>query len=138
MQVSSTESITDLANADDIALLGDGFEAVQDALEGVERYAVAVSLRINTAKTKVLSVQVTASQQRQLFPEGVPLEEVATFMYLGASFTATVQAVQVIESRINSARMAFNRLHTALWSRLEISRKTKSRVYTAVVRSSLL
>ncbi len=34
--------------------------------------------------------------------------------------------------------MAFNRLHTALWSRREISRKTKSRVYTAVARAILL
>ncbi len=46
--------------------------------------------------------------------------------------------MQEIESRINSARLAFNRLHTALWSRQEISRKTKSRVYTAVVRTILL
>ncbi len=34
--------------------------------------------------------------------------------------------------------MAFNRLHTALWSRREISRKAKSRVCTAVVRTILL
>ncbi len=34
--------------------------------------------------------------------------------------------------------MAFNRLHMTLWSRQEISRKTKSRVYTAVVRTILL
>ncbi len=55
MQVNSTVSITDLAYAEDIALLGDCFEAVQEALEGVERYATAVGLRINAAKTKVLS-----------------------------------------------------------------------------------
>ncbi len=60
MQVSSTG----LAYADDIAPLGDSFEAVQDALEGVERYATAVGLRINAAKTKVLFAQVAASQQR--------------------------------------------------------------------------
>ncbi len=62
VQVSSTVSITDLAYADGIALLGDSFEAVQDALEGVERYAAAVGLRINATKTKVLSAQVAASQ----------------------------------------------------------------------------
>ncbi len=55
-----------------------------------------------------------SAKQRQLFSEGVPLEGVAEFKYLGASFTATGQAVQEIESRINSARIAFNRLQTAL------------------------
>ncbi len=94
----------DLAYADDIALLGDNFEAVQDALEGVERYAAAVGLRSNAAKTKVLPAQVATSQQRQLFLEGVPREEVAACKYRGASFTATGQAVQAIESRNNSAR----------------------------------
>ncbi len=45
---------------------------------------------------------------------------------------------QVKASRINSARMVFNRLHTALWSRRDISHKTKSQFYTAVVRTILL
>ncbi len=93
MQVSSTVSITDLAYADDIVLLGDSFEAVQDALEGVERYAAAVGQRINATKTKVLSAQVATLQQSQLFLEGVPLEKVAAFKYLVASFAATGQAV---------------------------------------------
>ncbi len=39
-------------------------------------------LPINAAKMKVLSAQVTASQQRQLFLEGVPLEKVAAFKFL--------------------------------------------------------
>ncbi len=51
VQVGSTVSITNLAYADDIALLGDSFEAVQEALEGVERYAAAVGLRVFAAKT---------------------------------------------------------------------------------------
>ncbi len=86
----------------------------------------------------MLTTLLCLAQQRQLLLEGIPLEEVAAFKYLGASFIATGQAVREIESRTNSARMAFNRLHTALWSRREISRKTKSRVYTTLVRTILL
>ncbi len=44
-----------------IALLGDSFEAVQEVLEEVERYVAAVGLRINAAKTKVISAQVAVS-----------------------------------------------------------------------------
>ncbi len=40
VQLSSIKSITGLAYADGIALLGDSFVAVQEALAGVERYAV--------------------------------------------------------------------------------------------------
>ncbi len=46
--------------------------------------------------------------------------------------------VKLISARANSTGMAFNRLHTALWSRREISRKSRSRVCTAVVRTILL
>ncbi len=69
MQVISTVSITDLTYAADIALLGESFKAVQEALEGVERYSAALSLRINALKTKVLHAQVAASQQGQLLLE---------------------------------------------------------------------
>ncbi len=41
-------------------------------------------------------------------------------------------------SRINLARSAFSRLQSCLWSRREISLRTKGRVYQAVVCSILL
>ncbi len=66
------------------------------------------------------------------------LEEVSSFKYLGASFTATGQAFGEIKSRINVARAAFNRLQPSLWSRPEITRRTKGRVYESVVSTMLL
>ncbi len=56
----------ELPCADDIALLGDSFEAVQEALEGVECIPAVVGLRINAARTKVLSTQMAVLQQKQL------------------------------------------------------------------------
>ncbi len=66
--------------------------------KGGERYAAAVGLRLDAAMAKALSAQVAVPQQRQIFLVGVPMEEVAAFKYLGASFTATGPAVQAIES----------------------------------------
>ncbi len=114
VQVSTMLALTDLAYADDIALLGDSCEAVQEMVNGVNRFANAVGLRINAAKTKVLSAQMNPSSRGTIILDGVPLEEVASFKYLGASFTATGQAVGEIAARINLERATFNRLHTSL------------------------
>ncbi len=63
VQVSSTVSFTDLAYAGDNVLLGDNFEAVQEALEGIQRSATAVDLRIDAAKMKVFSAQKDVTQK---------------------------------------------------------------------------
>ncbi len=71
------------------------------------------------AKTKALSAQVRPSSHGTLILDGVPLEEVALFKYIGTSFTATGKAVREITARINLARATFNRVRTSLWSRNE-------------------
>ncbi len=58
-QVSTTLALTDLTYADDIAILGDSYKAVQEMVNGVHRFANAVGLRINAANTKVLSAQMS-------------------------------------------------------------------------------
>ncbi len=64
--------------------------------------------------------------------------DVVKFKYLGPMFVANGQGTEEIRSRINLARSAFSRLQSCLWSRREISLRTKGRVYQAVLRSILL
>ncbi len=68
----------------------------------------------------------------------VPLEKTESFKYLGSSITATGQAKDKISGRIGLARGAFARLKSVLWSRREISPKTKGRIYEALIRTILL
>ncbi len=68
---------------------------------------------------------------------GVLLEEVESLKYLGSSFTATGQAKDEISGGLGFARSAFARLKFALWSRREISLKTKGRIYEALIRTVL-
>ncbi len=63
---------------------------------------------------------------------------VESFKYLGSSFTATDQAKDEISDRSGLARSAFTRLKSALWSRQEISLKTKGRIYETLIRTILL
>ncbi len=55
VQVGENLCLTDLTYADDIALLGDTAEAIQDALDNIDRFAKVVELRTNASKTKVMS-----------------------------------------------------------------------------------
>ncbi len=85
-----------------------------------------------------LSDRKVVNRRIDLHVASEPLEEVSSFKYLGASFTATGQTIGEVKARINVARAAFNRLQPSLWSRPEISRRTKGRVYESVVRTILL
>ncbi len=82
-------------------------------------------------KTNIASKRVAVSHQRKLFHKGLPVEEVAAFKRLGASFTAAGQAVQEMENHLNTSIVY-------LWSRREILRKTKSWTYMVVARAILL
>ncbi len=103
-------------------------------VEGVHRFTKTVGLWINAAKTKVLSPQVNASSCGTITMDVVPLEEVSSFNDLGASFGANGQAVGEIAARISRVRATVNQLHISLWSRREISRHTKGRIYETVGR----
>ncbi len=101
-------------------------------------FSKVVGLWINASKTKVMSTQPRFGAQHVITLGGVPLEEVESFKYLGSSFTATGQAEDEFSGRIGRARSAFTRLKATLWSRREISLKTKGRSYEALVRTILL
>ncbi len=76
-------------------------------VNGVHRFANAVGLRIDAAKTKALSAEVNPSSRDTITLDGVPLEEVSSFKYLGAS-------VAEITAKINLLRANSNRLHTSM------------------------
>ncbi len=79
VQISTTLALTDLAYADDIALLGGSYEAVQEIVNRGHRLANAVGLRIDAYKTKELSAQRDPSRHGTITQGGVPLEEVSSF-----------------------------------------------------------
>ncbi len=102
---------------------------MQGLLGIVNRHAAAVGMRINASKTKVMPAHIPGEQRQAGLLDGVD-----KFKY----FIASDQGTEEIRSRINLARSAFSRLQPCLWSRREMSLRTKGRVYQAVVRSILL
>ncbi len=80
----------------------------------------------------------TGKQRRTVLPDDESLEDLDKFQCLGSMFVANGQGTEEIRSWLNLARSAFSRLQPCLWSRREMSMRTKGRVYQAIVRSILL
>ncbi len=132
VQVGANVHVSDLAYADNIVLLSSSYSEIQGLLEALNRHVAAIGMRINASKTKVMSALIPGEQRRAVLFDDEPLEDVDKFKYLGSTFDANGQGTEEIRSRINLARSAFSRLQFCLWSRREISLRTKGRVYQAV------
>ncbi len=130
--------MSDLAYADDIVILSSRYIEMQGLLRAVNRHAEAVGIRINASKAKVMPALIPDEQRQAVLLDGEPFEDVGKFKYLGSMFVANGQDTEEIKSRINLDRSAFSRLQSCLWSRREMSLRTKGRVYQAEVRSILL
>ncbi len=128
VQVGANVHVSDLAYADDIVMLSSSYTELQGLLEADNRHAAAVGMRNNASKTKVMSALIPGEQRQAILLDGKPLEDVERFKYLCSMFVTSGQGTEEIRSRINLARSAFFRLQSCLWSRREISLRTKGRV----------
>ncbi len=118
VQVGATVHVSD-----DIVILSSRYSKTQGLPDSVNGHAAAEGMPINASKPKVMSALVPDEQRQAV---------------LGSMFVTNGQGSEEIRSRITLARSAFSRLQSCLWSRREISLRTKGRVYQAVVRSILL
>ena len=127
--------MSDLAYADDIVLVGSNCDDVQAALNRVQAVARGVVMTINASKTKVMLSLVDPINWQPLTLDGVNLEDVQSFVYLGSTIMPCEQDAAEVERRIGAARSAFVCLKRSLWRRREISTSTKGCIYQAIVRT---
>jgi len=138
VEISATLRLTGLDYADDIALIADNHAELQLVLDRMKSCAAQVGMKISAAKTKVKSSGINPTNIAPIVLNGMQLEEVDQFRYVGTTFTPNGQSKDEILGRIAQARAAFGCLQRCLWSRSEIRRSTKCRIYQALVRSILL
>lgn len=136
IQVNNELTLSNLSYADDIVLLAENEDDAQSYINALSQHASKLGLRINSAKTKVMAV---AAPPPLLHLDGVPLEVVPKFKYLGATISNDVVAGSAdILDRIGKATQSFACLHNAVWSRTYLSIKTKMRIFNAAVIPVLL
>ena len=130
-----TSKLEDLDFADDIALISSNRQQIQTKTDRVNHIAGSTGLKINTSKTQVMRINPTSNAPVTL--NGKDLEEVDSFIYLGATVSKSGGAADDMKRRLGLARIAFNKL-SKIWKDSHIGRKTKLKIFRSNVVSVLL
>ena len=125
-----TTTLDDLDFADDLALLSSRWSQAQDKLNRLSQFGGKVGLKINIDKTKVLRYNPGRLDPLTIRERNV--EDVESFVYLGAKVDKQGGAASDIRARTVKARAAFNKLNKLL------SRKTKITIFKTNVVAVLL
>ena len=121
-----TTMLEDLDFADDIALLSSAMNHLQQKTAKLEDNAAKVGLKMNSKKCQVM--KVNSKSKEKLNVKGNNVEEVDSFIYLGASVTKDGGGTADIKRRIALASAQFKRLSN-IWRAGDISSKTKTSLF---------
>jgi hypothetical protein len=135
IQFDITSRLHDLDYADDIVFMSNSFSGITHKLERLQHNAHKIGLRINIKKTKLMRIGTQNTQPLTL--NGVNIDDVEEFCYLGAIVTKTGGTDADIQNRINRARQAYFNLGK-VWRSNFISRNLKLRIFDSCVVSILL
>ena len=125
--------------ADDCAFVADSPATLQTVLTHTSSFYQKLGLSINIGKTEFLKyMPLPPVNTVNLLIDGLPINEVECFRYLGSHISADCQLDDEINHRIKQAHCAFGRLRKRVFENRNIKLKTKVSVYNAVVLSSLL
>jgi len=131
-------NFTDLRYADDAVLLADKRKKLQKMIDRLNETCKEYGMEINVKKTKVMIInkaKTSTGTKRHVMLNGVPLEQVTRFKYLGSWITDDARNDIDITARIGMAKASF-------WQNKELMRrnirfKTKLRVLNSYVFSVL-
>ena len=131
-------NITDLRYADDAVLVADGIRKMQRMMDSLSKTCNGNGMEINVKETKVMIVSDTGETrgvQRGIVLNGVPLEQVSRFKYLGSWITESATGEEDIRARVAMATAAF-------WQNKELMRRnitlsTKMKILNCYVFSVL-
>lgn len=133
-------AVSNLRFADDIDLIASSMQQLFELTERVDRSASAYGMSINTDKTKIM---VTAEQPQSAADpatvtiQGVDLQRVNHFKYLGATITADGTSDAEIKRRLAIASCKLHDLK-CIWSCRSLSLRVKLRLMNAVVLATVL
>ncbi|WP_346303773.1 reverse transcriptase family protein [Pantoea sp. Morm] len=130
-----TRMVQILAYADDIAIVGRTRASMEEAFLEIEREAKKMGLKVNTSKTKVMSIgkENYGAHQQQVTLGNHTFGVVSAFQYLGCTISRRLEEDTEIRSRLGAANRAYYSLNKLMRSRL-LTRKTKIRIYKTLIR----
>ena len=132
-------SLSDVAFADDVAVLSDYLHQLKSALETLSSTASRVGLQINWKKTKIMPIENTVSAPLSTVEiNGQACEVVRQFTYLGSIISSSGILDGEISARSARVSSVFGQLLRAVIHKPQISRHTKARTYNTTVSSIIL
>jgi hypothetical protein len=134
------ETIRDFLFADDCALNASSEPDMQTSMDLFATACSNFGLTISTKKTEVLYQPAPGDPYTEptITIDGLKLNAVEKFVYLGSTLSQAVHIDDEVNSRIAKASSAFGRLRSTVWDRRGITLATKLKVYAAAVLPSLL
>ena len=127
-----------------MAMLDNSKEGLQETTDLLCKYSAYAGLKINAGKTQSMAVSKSASQRPyskddtvDINVEGLPIQQVSSFTYLGAIISANGTIDKELSARIQKASGAFYQL-SSIWYSRNIKTPTKIRIYKAAVLTILL
>jgi hypothetical protein len=100
----------------------------------LEEAAKKIGFEMNTEKTKIMELIESGEDLSET--ENLAYEKISDFKYLGATLNTRNDWSKEISIRINKAQKTFYAL-TKFFTTKMLSRKTKARLYVAIVRPTL-
>ena len=121
-----TEKLEDLGFADDLALLSSTRRQLQLKNEPLSNASKGTGLKINTTKMNVM--RFNAASEEKIIVNGEELQDVDSFVYLGAKVCTAGEGDDDITSGLCKARAVFGKL-SGVWKSSTLSKSTKIRIF---------
>lgn len=129
-------SISHLLYADDAVLVSGTRAGLQRIVDAFAEASMSFGLRISIDKTKTM-IQGCNGNPTPIQIYGTAIERVPEFTYLGSIEAEASTNSAEVRTRVMKAQSAFGRLWKRVFSRKELSAKTKLMIYASSVMSIL-
>ena len=127
--------INNIRFVDDTVLLANTEEDLQRQVDKVNESCATFGMELNAKKTKVMVMEKQPGTKITIKSNGIALEQVNKFKYLGTFVTADTRCMQEIKRRIGIAKKSFWELKELMKS--NVNMKTKKRLLNSYIFSLL-
>lgn len=137
-------AVMDTDYADDMATMDNTVQGLQETTDLLCKYSSLSGLKVNVKKTKTMAISKSDGQRPysekhtvDVAIEGVVVEQVNHFTYLGSDMSSDGTIDHELTVRIQKASGAFRSLGS-VWNNRNIQVSTKVRIYRAAVLTILV
>lgn len=127
--------VSTAAFADDIVIMAQNEREMQRDIEVWNTAMKNREMKINKEKTKVMAIN--NKEQVNITIDGVKLQQVEVFVYLGIAIENTETEDIEINRRIENAQKLYYAMNKSFINKKEITRETKINVFKAIYRPIL-